>query len=243
MKIKKEQFTFLSQGQKVRGTLITPTKIERKIPAVIFFHGMTSSEKGYIPIAEKLAKQGKCGMTLSIRGHGDSEGNFNKLTVKNAVQDGLNAYKFLIGHNFIDKGKIGLCGSSVGGVIVSIVAKQKKVRSLILKAPAVYTRKMMSSMTYQQSMAKENKIFNELKDINDTPSIKALSSFKGSLLLIIPEKDQIIPFKTQKNYLLNAKSTLKKRMVVIKNADHGLSRQKWKKQFVSEMLKWFKATL
>jgi esterase/lipase len=240
--IKKQKISFLSEGQKIRGTLFVPIKTEKKIPAVIFFHGMTSSEKGYIPIVEKLATQGICVMTLSIRGHGDSEGDFKKLKVPNGIKDGLNAYDFLVKHNFVDANKIGLCGSSVGGVIVSMVSKQRKVKSLILKAPAIYTEKMMT-MTYEQTMEREDKMFKEIKDVNNTPAIKAISKFKGSLLAILSEKDNIIPNKMQEQYLINAKRVLRKKKIIIKNADHPLSKEKWKEKFVEEMMKWFLTTL
>ena len=242
MEVKKEKISFLSEGQKIRGTLWKPTKIKTKIPSVIFFHGMTSSEKGYIPIAEKLSKHGICAMALSIRGHGNSEGDFNKLTVKNAVQDGLNAYDFLAKHNFIDKNKIGLCGSSVGAVIVSMVSKKRKVRSLILKAPAVYTKQMMN-MSYNRTMLREDKMFKEIKSITDAPPIRAISQFKGSLLAIISEKDNIIPIRIPRLYLSTAKKASRKKEIVIKNADHPLTKKKWKNEFIKEMLIWFKATL
>ena len=203
---------------------------------------MTSSEKGYIPIAEKLSKHGICAMSLSIRGHGDSEGNFDKLTVKNAVQDGLNAYDFLTKYKFIDKNKIGLCGSSVGAVIVSIVSQKRKVRSLILKAPAAYTTQMMN-MNYGQTMLREDKQFKEIKNLTETPAFKAISKFTGSLLAIISEKDLIIPIKIPLLYLSHAKKALEKKKIIIKNADHSLTNTKWKNQFTHEMILWFKDTL
>ena len=242
MEINKQKINFLSEGQKIEGTLITPKKIKGKIPGVIFFHGMTSSEKNYIPIAEKLVREGMCVMTFSIRGHGDSGGNFNNLKVPNGIKDGLNAYDFLVKHSFVDKDKIGLCGSSVGAVIVSIVSEKRKVQSIILKAPAVYTKKMMTT-TYDQTMVREDKIFKEISDVKNTPAIKAISKFKGSLLAILSEKDNIIPNKIQEQYLKSAKKTLIKKKVIIKNADHPLTKKKWRNEFISEMIKWFKITL
>ena len=243
MKTKKEKIIFLSEGQKVRGTLVKPIKVAKKIPGVIFFHGMTSSEKGYIPIAEKLARKDICVMTLNIRGHGNSEGDFSKLTVKNAIQDGLNAYKFLVKQAFVDRDRIGLCGSSVGGVIVSVVSKHKKIKSLILKAPAVYTKQMIAGMTYKKSMEREDKIFKEIKDISNSPPVKAMLNFKGNLLAVLSEKDNIIPNPIQKQYISNAKKAIMKKIIVIKDADHSLSKKKWKNQFIHEMLKWFTTTL
>lgn len=219
-----------------------PVKMKKKIPGVIFFHGMTTSEKRYISIAEKLSKLGICVMTFSLRGHGNSEGSFNNLKFPNGVQDGLNAYDFLVKHSFVDKNKIGLCGSSVGGAIVAIISKQRKVKSLILKAPAIYTKKMMA-MTYDHLMKIENRVFKEIKNPSDTPAIKAISQFRGNLLVILSEKDNIIPIKKQEQYLINAKKVSRKKKVIIKGANHSLSKKKWKEEFVEKMTKWFILTL
>jgi esterase/lipase len=242
MEINRKNISFISEGQKVRGTLFRPTRIKGKIPAVIFFHGMTSSEKRYIPIAEKLSKKGICAMTISIRGHGDSDGNFKKLKVPNGVKDGLNAYDFLSKQSFVDKNKIGLLGSSVGAVIACMVSKRRKVKTLILKAPAIYTNKMMT-LTYPQTMEREDEIFKEIRNINTTPAIKAVSEFKGSLLAILSENDNVIPPKMQEQYLVNAKNTVKRKKIIIKGADHSLIKEKWRKKFIDEMEKWFINTL
>jgi len=242
MKIKRTKIDFLSERQRVRGTLFKPIKIKDKLPGVIFFHGMTSSEKGYLPIAERLAKHGICVMTLSIRGHGDSEGSFDKLKVPNGIKDGLNAYDFFVKHDFVDTNRIGLCGSSVGAVIVSLVSTQRRVESLILKAPAIYTRKMMT-MTYSQTMLREDKMFKEIKNARETPALKAIAHFKGSLLAILSEKDNVIPPKMQELYLVNARKAFRKNKIIIKNANHSLAKKVWKEKFIKEMIKWFMATL
>jgi esterase/lipase len=105
--------------------------MKEKNPGVIFFHGLTSNENGYIPFAEKLAEHGIVGLTLSVRGHGESEGDFSILTVNDVIQDGLNAYDFFSKYDFIDPDRIGLLGKSVGGAIVSCVSAQRKVKVII----------------------------------------------------------------------------------------------------------------
>ena len=72
-----ERIQFLSSGQRIDGTLVTPKKTQDRNPGVVFFHGMTSSKKNYALIAEQLDQQGIVGMTLNIRGHGSSEGDFD----------------------------------------------------------------------------------------------------------------------------------------------------------------------
>jgi len=71
-----------SQDLTISGTLVMPSAITKKIPAVIIFHGMTSSKDGYVPLAKRLAENGIAGLAVSMRGHGESEGNLMSLRSK-----------------------------------------------------------------------------------------------------------------------------------------------------------------
>lgn len=237
-----EKVAFLSDGQEVRGTLVAPEVIDGQKPGVIFFHGMTSSERGYIPIAEELAKNGIVGLALSIRGHGSSEGNFDNLTIDDAVEDGLSAYDFFARLDYVDKNRIGLCGASVGAAISSIVSEQRKVSSLVLRAPATYTDEMMR-MTFEEIMTEEGQIFSRISNIEDTPALKAIARFEGSVLVVTSEKDVIIPLSIPTAYFKRAQRTKKRERFEISQATHNLSNGLWRQQFINETIKWFIETL
>ena len=236
------KISFLSGGQQIEGTLITPKVMDGKKPGVVFFHGMTSSEDGYIPIAEKLAESGIVGMTLSIRGHGNSEGNFDDITVADGAEDGLNAYDFFARYDFIDKNRIGLCGASLGAVISTMVVKQRAVQSLVLRVPATYTDEMMG-MTYREIMLDEEKIFSKISNIAETPAIRAISEFTGSVLIITSEKDVVIPVIIPREYFLKAQKAKRKQQIEIPGATHNLTDNVWRQQFIDETVKWFVETL
>lgn len=237
-----KKIRFTSGGEQIEGTLITPVKIKEKNPGVIFFHGMTSSEKSYLPIAQRISEHGIIGMTLNIRGHGTSEGNFALLTINDAITDGLNAYDFFARYNFIDHSRIGICGGSVGGAIATILASQREVQSLVLRAPSTYTEEMMK-MTYKQIMADEDKLFQIITSISATPAVRAISKFEGNLLVVTSEKDTIVPVAIPMQYLLDARNAKKKNVVMIPDATHYLSQQKWRNQFIDSAVAWFIATL
>lgn len=237
-----EKVRFQSAGQRIDGTLVTPSQLRNQAPGVVFFHGMTSSEKNYIPIAERLAAKGIVGMTLSIRGHGSSEGEFDTLTVNDAVADGLAAYDFFSRYDFIDKKRIGLCGASVGAAVAALVSAECDVQSLVLRVPATYTEKMMR-MTYKQIMSDEGQIFQKITNISDTPALRAINQFRGNLMIVTSEHDAVIPVTIPTHYLLSAKNTVKKKMIEISNATHNLAKDEWRQQFIEETVKWFIETL
>lgn len=238
----KEKIAFLSGNQQIQGTLVTPELMDGKKPGVVFFHGMTSNENKYIPIAEKLSQSGIVGMTLSIRGHGESEGNFDDLTVADGVVDGLNAYDFFAQYDFIDKNRIGLCGASVGAAISSMVTEQRAVKSLVLRVPSTYTDEMMK-MTYREIMLDEEIIFSKISNIPETPAIRAISEFTGSVLIITSEEDVVIPVIIPREYFLEAQKAKRKQQIEIPEATHNLTDNVWRQQFIDETVKWFIETL
>lgn len=236
-----ERIHFQSGGQRIDGTLVAPRKMQKKNPGIVFFHGMTSSEKGYIPIAERLAQHGIVGMTLSIRGHGTSEGDFNALTVNDAVVDGLSAFDFFARYDFIDQSRVGLCGGSVGAAITAMVSADKEVKSMILRAPATYTEEMMK-MTFQEIMSEEGQIFRRMSNISDTPPVRAIAQFKGDLLVVTSENDAVIPVAVPTQYLLEARQTKSKKLIQIDGAEHNLTGDK-REQFIDEVVRWFVSTI
>lgn len=240
--MKTEKISFLSGGQRIDGTLIMPDNSGLKVPGVIFFHGMTSNEERYIPLAQRLAQTGIAGLALSLRGHRTSEGDFNKLTINNMLKDGLAAYDFLINQPDIDPGRIGICGASVGAAIASLVSTERKVKSLVLRAPATYTDEMMK-MTFSQVMTGEERRFNQLEGINNTPAVKAIKQFEGNLLVVISENDHIIPYSIPESYFSEAKKSMIKDIITIKGATHNLANDSWREKFIEETIKWFEETL
>lgn len=240
--MKQKKLEFVSGGQKVVGTLVTPDDITKKYPAVIFLHGMTSSEAGYIPIAQALAERGIVGMTLSLRGHGESGGAFDTLTVHDAVADGISAYDVLLSQNNVDPERIGIVGTSVGAAIASIVSGKRPVKSLVLRVPAIYTEAMMT-MTFRGIMNQETKIFRDIPNPSETPAIQAIAKFTGSLLVITSENDGVLPESITSQYLLHASLAKQKASMTIQGATHNLTDDKWRKEFHTKVLEWFVAEL
>ncbi len=238
----KEQVSFLSQGQRMEGSLFLPENLVGATGAVVFLHGMTSSEKNYIPIAEKLADIGLVGLTVNLRGHGSSEGEFNKLTVNNGVEDAIAVYDFLSNLHFVDQNRIGVCGGSLGGALGVLLLEHRKLSSLVLRAPALYSPEMMG-MTYKQIMDSEANIFNKISDLTTLNGIKNIQNFTGSLLIVASEKDEVIPKQIPQAYFDNAKNAKEKDLVIIKNATHQLTDPAWQTELADNAVSWFEENL
>lgn len=237
-----KEVTFQSGDLSLHATIAIPHNQKQSLPGVILFHGMTSSEKSYIALASSLAEIGIAGLAVSMRGHGESEGDFNKATVAEAISDGLAAYDFLATQQGIDARRIGMVGSSVGAIIVTMTSSHRNVQSLILRAPAAYTNPMMH-ITMAQTMVNESKQFHEIDNLEDTPAGKAITKFTGSLFVAASENDIVIPLTISKGYINIAKQAKKKQLTIIKGADHPLTDPNLKEKFNRMAVDWFTNTL
>lgn len=123
-----------SEGNKVCGILSNPTFNKENL-IVVLCHGFSSSKdsKTHTNLSKILNEDNISIFRFDFFGHGESEGNFEDVTISKAVDNILNAVKFLRNKGYK---KIGLFGSSFGG-ISSIVAasKLKGLIFLTLKSP------------------------------------------------------------------------------------------------------------
>jgi esterase/lipase len=227
-----QKISFQSNGLTIRGTF----------PGVIIFHGMTSSQTGHIPLAAILAENGIAGLAISMRGHDGSEGDFNKATVAEATNDAVAAYDFLVAQPGIDAARIGLVGSSVGAILSSLATEKRDIRSLVFRAPAAYTEKMMQ-LSMADTMTNESRQFHEIKQLKNTPAGHAIANFNGSLLVVASENDAIIPPVITRGYINIADKAKQKKHIVIKGATHTLTETKWKQTFSDATVRWFTDTL
>ena len=232
--------SFESEEERVDGTLFIPD-VKIKSAGVIFFHGSGSSEKNYIGMGEQLLRRGVAALTLNLRGHGTSEGKFKDITPEANIKDALAAYDFFIKQEGVDPERIGVCGSSYGAVLASLLSEKRALKSLVLRVPAAYTEKMMK-IKLEEVLADEERVFKIMGNIGATPAVSAISKFKGSLLIVPSENDNLIPIDIPKAFLESAKVVKRKEMRIMDGAGHVLSDEQ-RKKYTEIMASLFTETL
>ena len=123
-----------SKGDKLCGILSNPTGDKTK-PVFILIHGFTSNKNtaNFIKLRDFLNKNSTSSFRFDIYGHGESAGKVEDITISEAVDDILQAIKFLKKQGYQ---KIGLLGSSFGGIAsIMVASKTKDLFLLILKSP------------------------------------------------------------------------------------------------------------
>lgn len=122
------------EGVNLCGVISNPTSDKTK-PIIIFCHGFASSKEShtYQSLGDILNKNNISTFKFDFWGHGESEGKFEEITVSKAVKEALSAISFIKKQGY---SKIGLMGSSFGGLVSIITAsKNNDLFVLTLKSP------------------------------------------------------------------------------------------------------------
>lgn len=112
---------FKNQNQELVGILHLPDdlKPDEKNPGIVMFHGFTGNKteahRLFVQVARKLCKSGFIVFRFDFRGSGDSDGEFEDMTLPSEVDDAEAALTFLIKQRGIDRRKVGVIGLSMGG--------------------------------------------------------------------------------------------------------------------------------
>ena len=130
----------------IAGTLTTPNT-KGPFSAVILIAGMGAADrdktmfghKPYLVLADYLTRRGIAVLRIDKRGVGGSSGTFDmNVTSRDLANDVLAGIKYLKTQNNIDHTRIGLIGSSEGGMIASLLASESNnVAFIVSMAGAV----------------------------------------------------------------------------------------------------------
>jgi uncharacterized protein len=116
-----ENVTFSSAGLKLSGNVRVPEglKAGEKRGAFLVLHGFGSNKDSSNVLAptKVLTELGYVTLRFSMRGCGESEGEFGRVICLEQVEDTRNALTFLASHPAVDPKRIAVVGSSFGGAV------------------------------------------------------------------------------------------------------------------------------
>ena len=152
----------------------------------VFLHGggPTSFKERVGDVQDVILKKGLPIVTFDFNGHGESSGVLSqgslkkRFTIARAIID-----------NFCDNKSLTLCGVSMGGYVALKLLPFYSVEKLILISPALYDRKAYE-IPFNEGFTE---IIRQPLSWLNTDVLDTLESFTGKLLIIIGEKDELIP--------------------------------------------------
>lgn len=240
-----EERIFFTNSRKLKlaGVINNPTGDRSQLIAIIV-HGHTAHKDGLriIPITEMLVRHSISSFRIDLTGHGESEGVVETTTVSDAVDDVINAILHL---KSLGYSKIGLIGSSFGGLACNIAAsKTTGLEFLILRSPVSHYEdryrdvegtefvrqwKKKGTRPYENNSRLRYSFYEDAikHDGYETGSRIAIPT-----LIIHGDKDELVPVSQSIKLASKIKNS---KLVLVKGADHRYSDTGYFKYHLQEM--------
>jgi len=225
-----------SRGSRLCGILANPTS-NKNGPIMILCHGFSTSKDSstYVRLEKILHGEGISTFRFDFFAHGESEGEFEDITISEAVDDILNAIRFLKESGY---SKIGLVGSSFGG-LASVIAASKTddLFVLALKSPVsddlgklvaqesrqeIETWKERGFIYYTSGDGRGLKLnYSFFEDDEKVNGYEAAKKIKIPTLIVHGDNDESVPIEQSEKIVGLIDNS---RLEVIESADHRYSK-------------------
>jgi len=230
--------------QQIGGKLILPEPPVNPKGAVLFVHGWGGTQRRDIAKAKRLALLGCACLTFNLRGHARTRRQVETVTREQNLRDLVAAYDFLVESTGVNPERIGVVGSSYGGYLATLLTGERKVQWLALRAPALYKDVDFDRPKRQLNLDADLPAYRRRRlDSNENRVLTSASRFDGDVLIVESQTDTIIPAQVIDNYghAFSAARSLSRH--VLAQADHGLSRESWRRAYGRVLLSWFEKRL
>ncbi len=249
---------FDNQGQQLIGILHAPEGLQgQKAPAIAMFHGFrgnkTETHRLFVYIARRLCDIGFVVLRFDFRGCGDSDGEFEELTVHGEVSDAEKSIDTLQEQSCIDKNRIGVIGLSLGGRVATILAsKDERIKFIILLSPALGPSKERvlslindeamkrldsgESIEFERGWYLKRSFFDSL---DDPVSLEIMDKIQVPILIIHSDNDQRVPIESAKEaYEVIRDLNKKNELYVVKNGQHSFPKREHTLEVIDKMSEW-----
>ena len=232
-----ERLTIDGSKGKLQAILQKPVlKPGEQCPMVILCHGFGGSKDGpmFELIADSLQAHGIASIRFDFNGHGESEGDFQDMTVPNEIEDARHVYAYVHDLRYINS--IAIVGHSQGGVVASMTAGQlgtEALRAVVLMAPAAVLRDdairgSTMGKTYDPLDPPEyvelwggKKLGREyIKTAFWLPIYETAKAYQGPALIIHGTADRVVPFTYGERY---HQLWPRSEYVLLERYDHGFT--------------------
>ncbi|WHH56811.1 alpha/beta fold hydrolase [Petroclostridium sp. X23] len=233
----------------LRGCVRTPEG-SGKFPTVCFYHGFTVDKVGLMRLHELFAreciKNGIACVRFDFYGCGESDGDFNEMTVSAEIEQAEAIYRWTCEQDFADSQNVYPCGHSLGGAITSVIAPKLQPKGAILWSPGlnVYYGASHRARTMQgptENGYDINGLELSHKFLEDVRKLDLLEMAKGydkGVLVIHGSNDDDVPVAVVYQYGDIYGDTME--FDIIEGANHQFSALRWKKEVYDRSIAFLK---
>lgn len=255
-------------GLRLAGTLVSPGTPASRAVVLVHGGGVTREEGGFFTrLADGLADDGVASLRFDLRGHGESEGRQEELTLATILNDIRVAISYT--HESTGAREITLLGASFGGGICAYYAAERPndLSRLVLFNPQLdYKRRTIDTRTYWVDDSISEEAAQQLTEhgyIQFTPTLrhgrpllnevfwlhphKALSEVQAPTLIVHGTKDTLVPIDSSRSAVRQFRAPCK--LVEIEGSQHGFAvhddpqyldpqSQEWQKFVIRTVADW-----
>ena len=236
METRLEQLEIPVDKDGIAATLLAPATA---VPGVLFVHGWGGSQQQDLTRAREAAGLGCLCLTFDLRGHARYEQRSETVTREDNLRDLLAAYDFFSALRGVDSSAIAVVGSSYGGYLAALLTELRPLRWLALRAPAIYKDEHWE-LPKRQLNADPDLAGYRRREIKpeDNRALRACAAFRGDVLIVESEHDDIVPHPVIANYLAAFSRAHSHTSRVIKGGDHALSGDECQRAYTTVLMNW-----
>ncbi|MCW4020894.1 MAG: alpha/beta fold hydrolase [Candidatus Bathyarchaeota archaeon] len=251
--------TFTSQGQQLIGILHVPDELKKgeKAPGIAMFHGFsgnkTETHRLFVHVARALCEAGYVVLRFDFRGSGDSDGEFEDMTVSGELSDAEESLTFLTNLEGVDKDRLGVIGLSLGGRVAAILAsKDERVKFAVLYSASLGPREKRFLERFGEGALEKldageavglntgwylKKPFFETFD--DPIPFDIMHKIKAPVLIVHSDGDEAVSIdEARKGYEIVKDLNSKNELHIVRGGSHTFRQKEHTSEVIEKTLEW-----
>ncbi|WP_027410440.1 alpha/beta hydrolase [Anoxybacteroides tepidamans] len=241
------------RGMVLRGMEHIPDRMEEgKVPALILFHGFTGTKlephRLFLKISRALERQNIASFRFDFLGSGESDGNFEDMTLSKEIEEAHAIIDFVKKDQRIDTSRIYLLGLSMGGLVASVVAGDRPadIIKLVLLAPPGNMYELIKQTAAQTSIDVTAPYHDHggnlvgrafLEDLQTIDAFERAKPYQGPVLLIHGTNDEVVPCYVSNMYRERCYGE-QANVHFIAGANHTFDGHKWEEELIEAVVQF-----
>jgi hypothetical protein len=181
---------------------------------LFMLHGAGKSDRNrFLHIRDKLNDEGLSSLSFDFTGHGETGGELSCSSLKDRTEQACSVIDSFKGND-----PISLVGNSMSGYTAVKLTEIYEVENLVLIVPAAYDR-----LAYELNF---NRVFSNCirkkKSYLDSDSWGILKNYRGNLLIVSAENDEVIPREIIDKLMSSAVNAKSRQLITVDDSPHGI---------------------
>ena len=238
MDVRLESLELKVEQDCICGSVLSPASA---LPGVLFVHGWGGSQRQDLVRAREAAGLGCVCLTFDLCGHERTAMQWENVSRAQNLADLLAAYDWLVAQPNVDQASIAVTGISYGGYLSTLLTRHRPVRWLALRSPALYKDEGWHLAKRQLHMDTDLPAYRRRRiDWQANEALRACADFRGDVLLVQAEHDDVVPHMVMNNYVAAFAHVRSLTRRQVDGADHTFNAPPAQRAYNTILCKWLR---